>query len=177
MRSMRLGVLGVFLFCSLGLARDARAADPLWPDAGDIYQYLKWEFSVPVKLNNMMDEVKKMFIEVKVYSADGDLLGMGRNMINLLPEGPNIDTVVVVTVDPAVGKNPTLAKKYTVDMTFDNGEIPGFNNPKISYRTKEGTELVNHIEQPMPEMPSAGTGGVGTGTIGEPSRPKHDTLQ
>ena len=163
MRSIRFWVVGLLLFCLMGTARNANAADPLWPDAGDIYQNLVWEFSVPVKFKGMMQECKRAFIIVKVYDAAGGLLGEGRNMIDLLGEAPEPDfaDVRAVVVNPDVGKNPFMAKRYTVDMTFDNGEIPSFNNPKIHYRAKDGSELVYHIDEPMPEMDAANAGVVG----------------
>ena len=158
----------LFLSCFLAMSTDAKAAaDPLWPDAGDVYQYLSWEFSVPVKLKGMMNECKKLFIKIKVYDAAGAIIGEAGDMIDLLGEPgasePNFETVRVIGVNPAVGKNPFTAKRYTVDMTFDNGEIPSFNNPKIHYRAKDGSELVYHIEEDMPEMAAAGAENVGGG--------------
>jgi hypothetical protein len=162
---MRLGVVGVFLFCFLGLAGDARAADPLWPDAGDVYQYLRWEFSVPVKFKNMMNECKKAWIKVKVLDANGGVLAEAGDMIDLLGEasGPNFETVRVLTLNPAPGKDPFSAKRYTVDLTFDDQQTPGFNQQKIQYRAKDGTDLVYHIDEPMPEMPAADMGNAGAG--------------
>ncbi len=151
------------LVCSLLAPSRVHAADPLWPDAGDVNQHLEWEFTVPVKLKGMMNECKKAFIKVKVYDAAGAVLAERTDVVDLLGEAPgaNFETTRVLKLNPDPGKNPFSAKKYTVDMTFDNGEIPSFNNPKIHYRAKDGTELVYHIEEEMPELAAADAGNLG----------------
>ncbi len=160
--SNRFLAAGLFLFCFLGLSTDARpGADPLHPVAGNVYQFLQWEFSVPVKLKGMMNECHKAFIEVMVYDAQGGEIAEGREMIDVMANGPNIEKVLVMQVTPLPQKNPFLATRYTVNMMFDNQRTPSFDNNEIRYRAKEGSELVYHIDQPMPAMDAANEGMAG----------------
>ncbi len=143
---------GLLLLCFLGLPTDAAANE-------DIYYGLKWEFSIPIKLKNMLPSFRTAHITVKIYDAGGGVMVEKATRYDVQDMSGNYDAVVVLEIDPPGGINPFLAKKYTVDMVFDNNrETPSFNHPKMLYRAKDGTELVYHIEEQMPALDAAGIG-------------------
>lgn len=150
---------GLFIFCLLGSAQDA-AAGP--------YDNLKWKFSVPVKLNNIMPFFKWYKLRVQVYSAEG-AIGEGEVLNNPIGPDGSVDTVVGVTVKPYAGRNPFLATRYTVDFRLrqDGGpglcDEPGFgDNIQPECRALNGTELVYHIDEPMPSPTAEVPGGGNT---------------
>ena len=152
-------VAGLFLFCFLVLPKSAGATDP--------YEGMKWKFSVPVKCYKLMRGAPTVVLNVKVLGPGGDVIAElpDPGHIIRVPADGKVDTVVVLELDPKFGKNPFLAEKYVVDMTLVSTK-PAFDHPSPYYRAKAGTELVHHIEEPMPEArlevdgagPGAGTG-------------------
>ena len=160
--SKRVWAAGLLVICLLGWTGETSAAGP--------YDNLKWRFSVPVKLKNIMTFFKKYDLRVKVFGPDGQI---GEGESQGLPIGPegSVDSSTLVIVKVFPGKDPFKANRYTVDFQFSHTggpnlcNDPGFEqNIPAECRALPGSQLVSHIDQPMPSPyangPDVNTAGV-----------------
>jgi len=131
------------------------------PDAKADEKKAPLEFSVPVKLYSLKNEVDAAFITVKVFNKNNQLVAQGKTGIPFHHGPPaDVNTTVVVKPESVMGRDPKTGFKYQAYLELSDGKStlspqkPGKYSGKQWIMGKPGAAFKRKVEGALKfEMP------------------------